>query len=111
MAFFVGGQLAVAAAVVPVLRHDVEGDRMRAIGRRFGWASLGALAILLATGAAMAEHYELWGSSILQLKLGFVAAVTILAALHTRHARMVWLQAAILTCSLAIVWLGVELAA
>jgi uncharacterized membrane protein len=109
MAFFVGGQLVVAAAVVPVLRAEADGEPMRAIGRRFGWGSLVALGMLLATGVAMASHYSLWASSTLQLKLVFVAAVTVLAAMHTRFARVAWLHAAVLLCSLAIVWLGVEL--
>jgi uncharacterized membrane protein len=39
MATFVGGQLVLAVAVVPGLRgRDTEG--LRAVARRFGWASL-----------------------------------------------------------------------
>lgn len=40
MAFFVGGQLFLVAAVVPTLRGDDGRERLRAIARRFGWARL-----------------------------------------------------------------------
>ena len=60
MAFFVGGQLFLAACVVPVVRGDR--PRMQAVARRFGWGTLVALAVLLATGAAMASHYGDWSS-------------------------------------------------
>jgi hypothetical protein len=36
MAFFVGGQLLLAAAVVPVERSTPDPQRMRAMARRFG---------------------------------------------------------------------------
>ncbi|MGZ5342649.1 MAG: hypothetical protein ACXWEK_06420, partial [Solirubrobacterales bacterium] len=54
MAFFVGGQLFLVAAVVPVERRAPDRERLRAIARRFGWGSLVAVAVLIATGAAMA---------------------------------------------------------
>ena len=38
MAFFVGGQLFLVAAVVPSLRADDDRERLRAIARRFGGA-------------------------------------------------------------------------
>jgi uncharacterized membrane protein len=40
MAFFVGGQLFLVAAVVPSLGADDDRDRLRAIARRFGWGTL-----------------------------------------------------------------------
>ncbi|MBK8295643.1 MAG: hypothetical protein IPK93_13175 [Solirubrobacterales bacterium] len=36
MAFFLGGQLMLAATVVPVERSNPDPERMRAIARRFG---------------------------------------------------------------------------
>ena len=109
MAFFVGGQLFLAVAVVPVLRSDPEPSRMRGVARRFGVGTLVALGVLLATGAAMASHLDLWSSGTLQLKLALVAAVLVLAVIHLRHPRAYALMAAIFLGSLAIVWLGVEL--
>jgi uncharacterized membrane protein len=110
MAFFVGGQLVFAVAVVPVERTAPDRERMRAIARRFGYGSLGALGVLIATGWALAAHYDLFGDSTLQVKLGLVALVVLLALLHLRLPRLHALQAAILLASLAIVWLGLELA-
>ena len=110
MAFFVGGQLLIAVAVVPVERRQPEPERLRAIARRFGYGTLVALAVLLASGAAMASHLHLWHSSTLQLKLGLVALVLVLTVVHLRHPRAHALQALIFLGSLAIVWLGVDLA-
>src|SRR5256714_9521101 len=75
MAFFVGGQLFLAAAVVPVERRAPDRERLRAIARRFGWGTLIAIGVLLASGAAMATHYHLWDGSTLQVKLGLGALV------------------------------------
>jgi uncharacterized membrane protein len=108
MAFFLGGQLLVAVSV-PVLRRQPE--LLRAVARRFGWGSLAALAVLAATGAALASHEHLWESSTLQLKIGLVALLVVLALAHLRFARLAALQAAIFIVTLAVVWLGVRLAA
>ena len=110
MAFFVGGQLFLGVAVVPVERRHPDRERLRAVARRFGYASLVALGVLLATGVALASHYDLWSSGTLQLKLGLVASVLVLTAIHLRHPRLHALQAAILLASLVIVWLGLDLA-
>lgn len=109
MAFFVGGQLLLAAGVVPVERSNPDPERMRAIGRRFGAGSAIALVVLLATGTAMASHYGLWDSGTLQLKLGLVALVIALTLVHLRFPRAHALQAAIFLATLAIVWLGLDL--
>jgi uncharacterized membrane protein len=112
MAFFVGGQLVFGIAVVPILRGDPDPERarMRAIARRFGYGSLIALGVLLVTGWAMASRYELWDSSTLQWKLALVGLVIGLTLLHLRRPKLHVLQGAILLASLAIVWLGLELA-
>lgn len=110
MAFFVGGQLLLAAAVVPVERSAPDRERLRAIARRFGWGTLVAIGVLLATGAAMASHFHQWGSGTLHLKLALVAAVAGLIAWHMRRPELRVLDGAIFVASLAIVWLGVALA-
>ena len=67
MALFVGGQFVLAIAVVPGLRgRDREG--LRAVARRFGWASLGAFVVLVATGAWMASEYSLWDDGTLHVE-------------------------------------------
>ena len=109
MAVFVGGQLVLAVAVVPGLRgRDREG--LRAVARRFGWASLAALVVLLVTGAWMASEYSRWDDSTLHVKLGLVALAGALIAWHLRAAAAHWLQGAIFVVSLVIVWLGLALA-
>ncbi|MGN6168068.1 MAG: hypothetical protein ACTHQQ_07825 [Solirubrobacteraceae bacterium] len=123
MAFFVGGQLMLAAVVVPVLRSD----RVALLSavRRFGVGTLLAFAVLIATGVALASHEHRWGDSTLQVKLGLIALVLVLIAAHARwpavreadggtgpSARMGRhvLELVIFAVSLAIVWLGIVLA-
>jgi uncharacterized membrane protein len=110
MAFFLGGQLLLATAVVPALRGEQDRDRLRAVARSFGWGSLIALAVLIATGSAMAGHLDLWGDGTLHVKLALVAVALVLVAVHLRYSRAHLLQAAIFVVTLAIVWEGVQLA-
>ena len=110
MAFFVGGQLFLALAVVPVERRNPDRDRLRAIARRFGWGSLVAIGILLATGAAMATHDHRWGDGTLQVKLALVAVTAGFVVWHMRRPQNHAIEGAILVFSLAIVALGVALA-
>jgi putative copper export protein len=110
MAFFVGGQLVLGVAVVPAERGAPDRDRLRAIARRFGYGSFVALLLLIATGFAMASHQDRWSEVTLQVKLALVAAVFGLALAHLRWPRAHALQGVILVASLAIAWLGLELA-
>ena len=110
MAFFVGGQLMLAAVVVPVLRGRENGAPMRAAARRFGFGTLAAIGVLVVTGAAMASHYHRWSDSTLQVKLGLVVLVAVLILLHMRRPQEHLFDAAIFLVSLAIVWLGVVVA-
>ncbi len=110
MAFFVGGQLMLAAIVVPVLRGREQGVPMRAAARRFGFGTIAAILVLLATGAAMASHYHKWSDSTLQVKLGLVFVVGGLILVHMRKPQWHVLDAAIFIVSLAIVWLGIVVA-
>jgi putative copper export protein len=110
MAFFVGGQLVLVAAVVPTVGRGRDPDAMRGIARRFGWGSVVALAVLVATGVAMASHYGLWDDSTLHLKLALVLLVGALVIWHIRAPQRRALDGAIFVGSLAIVWLGVALA-
>jgi uncharacterized membrane protein len=112
MAFFVGGQLVLAAAVVPAFRRTegLEREPLRAIARRFGQGTLVAIAVLVATGAAMASHYGDWDDGTLQVKLALVVVVGVLVAAHIRRPTSHGLDGAIFVVSLAIVWLGVAVA-
>jgi uncharacterized membrane protein len=110
MAFFVGGQLMLAAILVPLLRGVNEGQPLRDAARRFGFGTLGAFVVLIGTGAAMASHLHKWSDSTLQVKLGLVVLVAVLIHLHMRRPRWHALDAAIFLVSLAIVWLGIAVA-
>jgi uncharacterized membrane protein len=109
MGVFVGGQFVLAAAVVPALR-DRDREGLRAAARRFGWVTVGALVVLLATGAWMASDYHRWSDGTLHVKLALVVLVAVLIVWHLRQGAAHWLQAAIFVVSLVIVWLGVSLA-
>jgi uncharacterized membrane protein len=110
MAFFVGGQMFLAAAVVPVERSTPDQERLRAIARRFGYGTLVAIGVLLVTGSAMASHDDKWDDTTLQVKLALVAFVAVLVVWHMRRPALHVLEGAIFVASLAIVWLGLALA-
>lgn len=110
MAFFVGGQLMLAAVVVPVLRGGPDRGPLRAAARRFGIGTLISVLVLVVTGAAMASHYHRWSDSTLQVKLGLVVLVFALIGVHMRRPEWHVLDAAIFAVSLAIVWLGIVVA-
>ena len=108
LAFFVGGQMMLVVSIVPVLSGRDE-QTMRAVARRFGMASGAAIAVLLATGIALASHFSRWEDETLQAKLAVIVLVGVLTGLHiaTPHSRAVSL--ALVASSLFVVWLGVTL--
>jgi len=110
MAFFVGGQLMLAAVVVPVLRGGENSEQIRRVARRFGAGSLVAIVVLIITGSMMASHFHRWGNDDLQIKLGLVAVVGLLIGLHTRKPELHVLEGLVFLVSLAIVWLGIAIA-
>ena len=109
MAFFVGGQLMLAAVVVPVARG---GDReaLRAIARRFGYGTLAALGVLIATGGAMAGRDGHWDDGTLHVKLALVLLAGLLVLGHMRRPQRHAIEGAVFAVSLVVVWLGVALA-
>lgn len=109
MALFVGGQLMLVVAIVPALR-GTQRATLRPIARRFGWASLVALAVLVSTGAALASHFGWWDSPTLHVKLALVVVVGALIAWHLRRPGAHAIEGLIFVVSLAIVWLGLALA-
>jgi uncharacterized membrane protein len=110
MAFFVGGQMMLAAVVVPVGRRLTDRESLRLIARRFGYGTLIALLVLIATGTAMAFHLDLWSNGTFHAKLALVVVVGVLLVWHIRRSDMHILEAIIFLLSLAIVWLGLYLA-
>ncbi len=109
MAFFVGGQLMLAAVVVPVLRG---GDRapLRAAARRFGAGSGVALVVLIVTGVLMAGEYDRWSDGALHVKLALVVLVIALIGAHAKRPALHALEGLVFLASLAIVYLGVAVA-
>jgi putative copper export protein len=106
MAFFVGGQLMLAAVLVPIARGT---EAMRAAARRFGYGTLIAIGVLIATGIPLASHFHKWDDTKLQVKLGLIVVVGILVLLHMRRPQSRAFDGPIFLGSLAIVYLGVAL--
>jgi uncharacterized membrane protein len=116
MALFVGGQLFLGLAVAPVFvaqggKDGTAHEWMQPIARRFGWASLAALAIAFVTGSMMASHFELWSETAMSAKLGLVVVAIVLTCLHVFvvHGSNRLLQTLILLDSLAIVLVATAL--
>lgn len=109
LAFFVGGQLLLVAAVAPALRRSGDEATMRLIARRFGVGSAIALALAVGTGVALASHYELWSSEILQVKLMVLVLVGVLTGLHVASPRSRVVSYGVVVGSLLVVWFGVKL--
>jgi uncharacterized membrane protein len=109
MAFFVGGQMFLVAAVVPALRGREDREAIRAIARRFGQGSLVALAVLVISGSAMASEDDRWGSATLQVKLALVALTIALVLAHMRRPQNHAYEGLIFAASLVIVGLGLSL--
>jgi uncharacterized membrane protein len=107
--FFVGGQLMLVVAVVPALRGLEDDSAMRAVARRFGIAGVIALAVLIATGAAMAAHFGRWEDPKLQAKLGLLVLIFVLLAMHTMTPYTRAISISVLFTSILIVWLGIRL--
>jgi putative copper export protein len=110
MAFFVGGQLMLAAVVVPVERGAPDRERLRAMARRFGIGSLYALGVLIVSGSAMASDDDRWGSATLHVKLAFVALTILAVVWHMRRPQQHAIEGLVFAFSLTIVALGVALA-
>jgi len=95
---------------VPVQRKQPDKAAMRAMARSFGYGSLIAVGVLIATGVAMASHFELWSDSGLQVKLTLVVLTAVLVVWHMRRPQLHVIEGVVFLFSLAIVWLGVSLA-
>jgi hypothetical protein len=73
----------LVAAIVPALRRlEARDEIIRAVAKRFGIGSVVALAVLLATGAAMASHFGLWSDGTLQAKLALLVLIGVLTGMH-----------------------------
>jgi uncharacterized membrane protein len=108
LALFVGGQIMLVVAIVPVLRGQPE-ELMLGVARRFGIAIAVALAVLVGTGVAMASEFSLWEDDTLQAKLAVLVVVLVLLGLHIASPRSRAISLSLVVSSLLVVWLGVAL--
>jgi hypothetical protein len=60
-------------------------------------------------GIAMASHFSLWRSNILQVKLMVLVLVGVLTALHILSPNSRAVSYAVVAASLLVVWFGVKL--
>ena len=109
MAFFLGGQLMLAAVVVPVVRSDGDPVAMKAVARRYGVGSAVAIVVLIISGVVMAAHYNLWSTPEFHLKMGLFIALLVALGLHIKFSDSNFLRAAILLLTLGVVWAGIAL--
>ena len=108
LAFFVGGQLLLVAVIVPVMRGRDE-LLMRSLAKRFGIGTLVALTVTIATGVAMASHFQRWEDSQLQAKLALLVLIGVLVGLHVATPYTRAISIGVFLSSLAIVWFGVAM--
>jgi uncharacterized membrane protein len=108
LALFVGGQIMLVVAIVPVLRGEPEG-LMLGVARRFGIASAIALLVLLVTGIAMASHFARWEDETLHAKLALLVLALVLTGLHIASPRSRGISLSLAATSLLVVWFGVVL--
>jgi putative copper export protein len=111
MAFFVGGQLMLAAVVVPVVRTGSDPAAMKAVAQRFGIGSAIAIAVLIVSGMVMASHYNLWSAPEFHAKMGLFLAVLIALGLHIKFSGSHVLMAITFLLTLGVVWTGIALPA
>lgn len=108
-AFFLGGQIFLAANVVPVLAGKSDRDSIRLIARRFGVGSLIALGVLVLTGMMLASHFSLWDYGPFHVKMALVIATIVSLLIHlTRGGSHVWMGITFLL-TLATVYAGINL--
>jgi uncharacterized membrane protein len=108
--FFVGGQMAMVAAVTPTLGgRDGQQDAMREIAKRFGIGSAVALVVIVVTGSIMAAEDNLFSEPLLHAKMGLLALVLLATGLHAKVPYTRALSLTIFVISLVLVVLGVQL--
>ena len=111
MAYFVGGQLMLAAVVVPVVRSGSDPGEMKAVARRFGIGTAVAIVVLIISGVVMASHYNLFSTPEFHLKMGLFLAVLVALGLHMKFSDSRALMAITFLLSLGVVWAGIALPA
>lgn len=103
MAFFLGGQLMLAAVVVPVVRNGGDGSAMKAVARRFGIGSAIAIVVLIITGVIMGYEYNVWSLPAFHVKMTFFILTLGALLLHLKFRESHVLMAVTFLLTLGIV--------
>jgi uncharacterized membrane protein len=109
MAFFVGGQIMLAATIVPVERTNPDPARMKQIAQNFGWGSLISLGVSILTGMLMASHYNLYGDSNMHIKLTLLVLTFVSLGAHLKYPKVHALMGLTFVLTLGVVWFGLAL--
>ncbi len=109
MTFFVGGQIMLAATIVPVERSNPDPARMKAIAQNFGLGSLVAIGVSIFTGMLLASHYDLWSEGTLHIKLTLLFLTFISLGFHMKYPKVHALMGLTFLLTLGVVWFGLEL--
>lgn len=109
MAFFLGGQIMLAATVVPVLRSAPDPEWVRGVARRFGAGSLIALGVLVLTGMMVASHFNMWDYGPFHVKMALVVLTIVSVLAHMTRGNSHALMGITFVLTLATVYAGVNL--
>jgi putative copper export protein len=109
MAFFLGGQLMLAVAVVPAVRGHADPSVMKQVARNFGLGSAVAIGVLIVSGMAMAGEYNLWSDPAFHVKMGLFVATLVALGLHMKFSGSHALMAMTFVLTLGIVWAAIQL--
>lgn len=110
MAYFLGGQIMLAANVVPALRNSPKStEEIRAVAQRFGMGSLAALGVLLLTGMMLASHFEMWDYGPFHVKMALVVATIVAVFIHMMRGQSHALMGITFLLTLATVYAGIDL--
>ena len=111
MAFFLGGQLMLAAVVVPVVRKGSDPEAMKAVAQRFGIGSAIAIAILIVSGMALGSDYNIWSAPEFHIKMTLFVALLVSLGLHIKFSNSHILMGITFVLTLGVVWTGIALPA
>ena len=110
LAFFVGGQLMLVVAVAPAVRRDGDDARCARSRGASGSAAWSRSSCSSPPARRWPRTSAAGSDDVLQVKLMLVVLVGVLIVLHIASPRSRALSVLVLLVSLAVVWLGVDLA-
>jgi uncharacterized membrane protein len=115
-AVWLGGLVVLAASVAALRRAGAPREHLQAVARQFGRVSWTVMTLAVLTGLAQMQMLGLgWSYPRLQIKVGLVATVIVVAFVHTLTAKRTppavrgMVEATILLLSFAIYWAAVRL--